>query len=111
MNELNLVSAKAVPNMARAARLEMHGSMMETEVLVDLAEWDQLPKRQQIPEKSLVSCPYLGGSKRQPRNIRTIRRWRAARSGPEYLKIGGRYFYEVGALRDFYQRCIRGRIV
>jgi hypothetical protein len=42
------------------------------------------------------------------RDIRTLRRWRESRRGPSFLKIGGRYFYTIGALRDFYQRSIRG---
>lgn len=76
----------------------------------DLAEWEQLPRTRMIPEKAAAGCPYVGGSKHRPRDTRTMRRWRSAlpRRGPAYLKIGGRYFYTVGALRDFYERCKRG---
>lgn len=75
----------------------------------DLSDWEQRPRTQIISEKSAAACPYLAGSDRQPRNIRTLRRWRKSfpARGPSFLKIGGRYFYTVGALRDFYQRCVR----
>jgi hypothetical protein len=76
----------------------------------DLSEWEQRPRTQIISEKAAAASPYLAGSDRQPRNIRTLRRWRKSlpARGPSFLKIGGRYFYTVGALRDFYQRCVRG---
>ena len=76
----------------------------------DLSDWEQRPRTQIVSEKSAAACPYLAGSDRQPRNIRTLRRWRKSlpTRGPSFLKIGGRYFYTVGALRDFYQRCVRG---
>ena len=74
----------------------------------DLMEWDSRPSTQIIPEKSAIVSPYLGGSDQKPRDIRTLRRWRESRRGPSFLKIGGRYFYTIGALRDFYQRSIRG---
>lgn len=75
----------------------------------DLSEWEQRPRSQIISEKAAAASPYLAGSDRQPRNIRTLRRWRKSlpARGPSFLKIGGRYFYTVGALRDFYQRCVR----
>jgi hypothetical protein len=76
--------------------------------LPDLLEWEGRPGTQIIPEKSAIASPYLGGSDRKPRDIRTLRRWRESRRGPSYLKIGGRYFYTIGALRDFYQRSLRG---
>ena len=78
----------------------------------DLADWEQLPKTRIIPEKRAASSPYVGGSKERPRDGRTLRRWRMAqpRRGPAYLKIGGRYFYTVGALGEFYERCKRGEI-
>jgi hypothetical protein len=76
--------------------------------LPDLLNWESRPGTQMIPEKSAVASPYLGGSDQKPRDIRTLRRWRESRRGPSFLKIGGRYFYTVGALRDFYQRSIRG---
>ncbi len=78
----------------------------------DLSEWEQRPRTQIVSEKAAAASPYLAGSGRQPRNIRTLRRWRKSRPtrGPSFLKIGGRYFYTIGALRDFYQRCIRGEL-
>lgn len=76
----------------------------------DLSEWEQRPRTQIVSEKAAAASPYLAGSGRQPRNIRTLRRWRKSlpSRGPSFLKIGGRYFYTVGALREFYQRCVRG---
>lgn len=76
----------------------------------DLLEWEQRPSTQIISEKAAATSPYLAGSDHQPRNIRTLRRWRKSfpARGPSFLKIGGRYFYTIGALRDFYQRCVRG---
>jgi len=76
----------------------------------DLSDWEQRPRTQIVSEKAAAASPYLAGSGRQPRNIRTLRRWRKSfpARGPSFLKIGGRYFYTVGALRDFYQRCVRG---
>jgi len=78
--------------------------------LPDLAEWEQRPGTQIVSEKCAASAPYLVGTGQRPRNIRTLRRWRTAqpRRGPAYLKIGGRYYYTVNALREFYQRSIRG---
>ena len=75
--------------------------------LPDLLEWESRPSTQIIAEKSAIASPYLGGSDQNPRDIRTLRRWRESRRGPSFLKIGGRYFYTIGALRDFYQRSIR----
>ena len=75
--------------------------------LPDLLEWESRPGTQIIAEKSAIASPYLGGSDQKPRDIRTLRRWRESRRGPSFLKIGGRYFYTIGALRDFYQRSIR----
>lgn len=75
--------------------------------LPDLQEWESRPGTQIIAEKSAITSPYLGGSDQKPRDIRTLRRWRESRRGPSFLKIGGRYFYTIGALRDFYQRSIR----
>lgn len=76
----------------------------------DLSEWEQRPRTQIISEKTAAASPYLAGSDRNPRHIRTLRRWRKSHParGPSFLKIGGRYFYTIGALRDYYQRCIRG---
>ena len=74
----------------------------------DLAGWDSRPPTQMIPEKAAVACPYVGGSQAAPRDPRTLRRWREARTGPAFLKIGGRYFYTVAALREFYERSLRG---
>jgi len=76
----------------------------------DLATWENRPATQMIPEKVAVTSPYIGGSAQNPRDIRTLRRWRKSlpRRGPTYLKIGGRYFYTIGALRDFYERSVRG---
>ena len=76
----------------------------------DLAEWEALPGTRIIPEKSVLTCPYIGGSATKPRDIRTLRRWREYRRGPSYRKIGGRFFYEVAALREFFGRCERGRL-
>jgi hypothetical protein len=76
--------------------------------LPDLAEWDVLPSTQLVPEKGVLICPYIGGSRNKPRDIRTLRRWRESRRGPSYRKIGGRFFYEVAALRAFFGRCERG---
>ena len=73
-----------------------------------LLEWESRPGTQMFPEKSAIASPYLGGSDQKPRDIRTLRRWRESRRGPSFLKIGGRYFYTIGSLRDFYQRSIRG---
>jgi hypothetical protein len=78
--------------------------------LPDLSEWERRSSTQIIPEKSAIASPYVGGSDRKPRDIRTLRRWRESRRGPSFLKIGGRYFYTIGALRDFYQRSIRGGV-
>ena len=63
-----------------------------------------------IPEKAAAACPYLGGSEQNPRDVRTLKRWRDSRRGPSFLKIGGRYYYTIGALRDFYQRSVRGGV-
>ena len=76
----------------------------------DLAEWEVLPGTQMVPEKGVLACPYIGGSRNKPRDIRTLRRWRECRRGPSYRKIGGRFFYEVAALREFFGRCERGRL-
>lgn len=78
----------------------------------DLAEWEQRSRTQIISEKAAAASPYLAGSTYRPRNIRTLRRWRKSHParGPSFLKIGGRYFYTVGELRDFYQRCTRGGV-
>lgn len=76
--------------------------------LPDLAEWDLRPKTQMITEKAAAACPYLGGSEQKPRDVRTLKRWRDSRRGPSFLKIGGRYYYTIGALREFYQRSVRG---
>jgi hypothetical protein len=78
----------------------------------DLSEWEQRSRTQIISEKAAAASPYLAGSNLQPRNIRTLRRWRKSHParGPSFLKIGGRYFYTIGALRDFYQRCVRGEL-
>jgi hypothetical protein len=46
-----------------------------------------------------IASPYVGGSDQEPRDIRTLWRWRESRRGPSFLKIGGRYFYTIGALR------------
>lgn len=75
----------------------------------DLSEWEERPRTQIISEKTAAASPYLAGSDRKPRHIRTLRRWRKSKParGPSFLKIGGRYFYTIGALRDFYQRCVR----
>jgi hypothetical protein len=78
--------------------------------LPDLSEWERRSSTQIIPEKSAIASPYVGGSDQNPRDIRTLRRWRESRRGPSFLKIGGRYFYTIGALRDFYQRSIRGGV-
>jgi hypothetical protein len=76
--------------------------------LPDVSAWDQRPRTQIIPEKKAAASPYVGGSDRKPRNLRTLRRWRKARRGPQFIKIGGRYFYTVGALREFFERSVRG---
>jgi hypothetical protein len=76
--------------------------------LPDLAEWDLRPKTQMIAEKAAAACPYLGGSKQKPRDVRTLKRWRDSRRGPSFLKIGGRYYYTIGALREYYERSVRG---
>ena len=76
--------------------------------LPDLAEWDLRPKTQMIAEKAAAACPYLGGSERKPRDARTLKRWRDSRRGPSFLKIGGRYYYTIAALREFYERSVRG---
>jgi hypothetical protein len=76
--------------------------------LPDLAAWDLRPKTQMVTEKAAAACPYVGGSERKPRDGRTLKRWRDSRRGPAFLKIGGRYFYTIGALREFYQRSVRG---
>ena len=73
----------------------------------DLSGWEQRPKTQIISEKSATASPYLGGSDQKPRDIRTLRRWRKTRRGPSYLKIGGRYFYTIAALREFFERSVR----
>lgn len=78
--------------------------------LPDLAEWDLRPKTQMIAEKAAAACPYLGGSVQKPRDVRTLKRWRDSRRGPSFLKIGGRYYYTVSALREFYQRSVRGGV-
>ena len=76
--------------------------------LPDFAEWDLRPKTQMIAEKAAAACPYLGGSAQKPRDARTLKRWRDSRRGPSFLKIGGRYYYTLAALREFYQRSVRG---
>ncbi len=79
--------------------------------LPDLAEWDGRPKTQIIPEKAAASSPYLGGTVQKPRDVRTLKRWRDSRRGPSFLKIGGRYYYTIGALREFYERSVRGGVL
>jgi hypothetical protein len=76
----------------------------------DLSEWEQRLGTQIVSEKAAATSPYLAGSDRRPRHVRTLRRWRKVHParGPSFLKIGGGYFYTIGALRDFYQRCVRG---
>jgi hypothetical protein len=81
---------------------------LEMDGLPDLVDWESRPSTQMVPEKAVVASPYVGGSKGKPRDIRTLRRWRTARRGPSFLKIGGRYFYTIQALRDFYHRSVRG---
>ena len=65
-----------------------------------------------VPEKAVITSPYIyiGGRKGNSRDIRTLRRWRTARRGGSFLKIGGRYFYTIQALRDFYHRSVRGAV-
>ena len=82
--------------------------VLESAELPDLFDWERRPGTQMVPEKAVIASPYIGGSKGKPRDIRTLRRWRTARRGPSFLKIGSRYFYTVQALRDFYHRSIRG---
>jgi hypothetical protein len=76
----------------------------------DLADWNARPKTQMLSAKSVAASPYVGGSVGKPRDLRTLRRWRASRRGPQFLKIGGRFFYTIEALREFYNRSIRGGI-
>jgi hypothetical protein len=97
---VSVIATSAVFQTEPAEQLKDH--------IPDLADWDCRPHTQRIPEKSAAACPYVGGCKLQPRNPRTLRRWRGTRRGPSYLKIGGQYFYTIGALRDFYERSIRG---
>ena len=85
-----------------------HGPDATASELPDLAEWDLRPKTQMIAEKAAAASPYLGGSDQKPRDVRTLKRWRDSRRGPSFLKIGGRYYYTIGALREFYQRSVRG---
>jgi hypothetical protein len=68
------------------------------------------PKTQIAPEKAAAACPYLGGSEQMPRDVRTLKRWRDFRRGLCFLKIGGRYYYTIGALREFHQSSIRGTL-
>jgi len=82
--------------------------VLESAELPDLMEWERRPGTQMVPEKAVIASPYVGGSEGHPRDIRTLRRWRTTRRGPSFLKIGGRYFYTIQALRDFYRRSIRG---
>ena len=84
------------------------GLVLESAELPDLSEWEQRPGTQMVPEKAVIASPYIGGSKGKPRDVRTLRRWRTARRGPSFLKIGGRYFYTIQALREFYHRSVRG---
>jgi hypothetical protein len=83
-------------------------SVVESAELPDLFEWEHRPGTPMVPEKTAIASPYVGGSKHKPRDIRTLRRWRTGRRGPSFLKIDGRYFYTVQALRDFYHRSVRG---
>ena len=78
----------------------------------DISEWDKRSRTQIVSEKAAATSPYLAGTDRKPRHIRTLRRWRklVPARGPSFQKIGGRYYYTVGALRDFHQRCIRGDV-
>jgi hypothetical protein len=82
--------------------------VLDSAELPDLLEWECRPSTQMVPEKAVIASPYVGGSKGKPRDIRTLRRWRTDRRGPSFLKIGGRYFYTIQALRDFYHRSVRG---
>jgi hypothetical protein len=68
---------------------------LDSAELPDLLDWERRPSTQMIPEKAVISSPYIGGSEGKPRDIRTLRRWRTARRGPLFLKIGGRYFYRL----------------
>jgi hypothetical protein len=88
-----------------------HLTLGHLSVSPDLSEWEQRPRTQIISEKAAAASPYVAGSDHQPRNVRTLRRWRKSQlaRGPSFLKIGGRHFYTIGALRDFYQRSIRGQ--
>jgi hypothetical protein len=87
-----------------------YASHQSASVSPDLSEWERRPRTQIISEKTAAASPYLAGSDSRPRHVRTLRRWRKSQParGPSFLKIGGRYFYTVGALRDFYRRCVRG---
>ncbi|MFL6602532.1 MAG: hypothetical protein ACJ8R9_14520 [Steroidobacteraceae bacterium] len=86
----------------------IQGPVLESAELPDLLEWECRPGTQIVPEKAVIASPYVGGSNGKPRDIRTLRRWRTVRRGPSFLKIGGRYFYTIQALRDFYHRSVRG---
>jgi hypothetical protein len=81
---------------------------LESAELPDLLDWERRSGTQMVPEKAVIASPYIGGSRGKPRDIRTLRRWRTSRRGPSFLKIGGRYFYTIQALRDFYHRSVRG---
>ena len=97
--------------MSTAAGMDIsHRPDIPADELPDLADWDLRPKTQMIAGKAAAACPYLGGSEQKPRDVRTLKRWRDSRRGPSFLKIGGRYYYTIGALREFYQRSVRGGV-
>ena len=83
-------------------------------VLVSAEEWERKTRRSGNLAEFFAASPLresglvVERSKDKPRDIRTLRRWRTGRRGPSFLKIGGRYFYTVQALRDFYHRSVRG---
>jgi hypothetical protein len=95
------------PNLERAFAAGQPAALGLHSGLPDVSHWDVRPKTQLVPEKVAATSPYLGGSEQNPRDIRTLRRWRRSRRGPAYLKIGGRYFYTIGALREFFARSVR----
>jgi hypothetical protein len=69
------------------------------------------PKEEPFEDASQRMClqyvSVVGGSEQKPRDAPTLKRWRDSRRGPSFLKIGGRYYYTIAALREFYQRNVR----
>ncbi len=95
----------------RVARMEIQkmDSPVGLPELPDLFEWNDARALKSSRKKALLLLRTSAAATKKLVTFAHCGRWRESRRGPSFLKIGGRYFYTIGALRDFYQRSIRGR--